>query len=79
MGEGVKELYQIFDKVRPQLVAIRIRDGGGAAYVHESPLWGLGISHMEAALPTHLIAAPLGSPIAKSPIIPTTTEHGVFP
>lgn len=79
MGEGVRELYQIFDKVKPQLVAIRIRDGGSGAYVHESQLWGLGISHMEAVLLTHLIAAPLSSPIAKSPIIPIKTEHGLFP
>lgn len=78
-GRGVRELYQIFDKVKPQLVTIRIRDGGSGAYVHESQLWGLGISHMEAALPTRRIAAPLSSPIAKSPIIPIKIEHSLFP
>ena len=52
MGEGVRELYQILDKVKPQLVTIRIRDGGSDAYVHKSQLWGLGISHIEAALLT---------------------------
>lgn len=78
-GRGGKGAHQIFDKLKPQLVTIRVRDGGSGAYVHESQLWGLRISHMEAALPTHLTAAPLSSPIAKSPIIPTKIDHSLFP
>lgn len=78
MGEGVRELYQIFNKVKPQLVTIRRRDGGNGAYVQENQLWGLGISHMEAVLLIHLIAAPSSSPIAKSPIIPTKQNTVCF-
>lgn len=77
VGEGARELDGIVDKAKPQLVAIRIRDGGSSAYVHENQLRGLGVSYMEAVLLTHLIAAPLSSPIAKSPIIPTKAEQFV--
>lgn len=75
-GKGV---LSDLDEVDPQLLTIRVRDGGRGAYVRESQLWGSGISHIEATLPTHLIAAPLSSPPAKSPIIPIETEHSLFP
>lgn len=78
VGEGARELDRIVDKAKPQLVAIRVRDGGSGAYVHENQLRGLGVSHMEAVLLTHLIAAPLSSPIAKSPIIPPK-RNSLFP
>jgi len=73
-GVGERDLYQTSDKVRPQLVIIRIRDGGNGRYVHESQLWGFGMCPTEAVPPTHPAAAPWSSLTAIQPIIPLQTE-----
>lgn len=62
---GVRELCQLSDKAKPQLVAIRVRHGSAGASVQGSQLQGLGISP---------VAAPHSSLTAKSLPCPFKTQ-----
>lgn len=63
---GVRELCQLSDKAKPQLVAARVRHGSAGASVQGSQLQGLGIPP---------VAAPHSSLTAKSLPCPFKTQH----